>query len=73
MARLASFRIEVTGLVLEERHQTGILRAVNACVVHNTLLGEPNIEIAVNTAACAEHQPLASLATNNEADVGAWI
>src|ERR1700738_4263644 len=27
-ARLASFRIEITGPVLEERHQAGMLRAV---------------------------------------------
>lgn len=60
-ARLASFRIEVTGPVLEERHQAGILRAVKACLIHNTLLGEPNIEIAVNTGAGAEVQPQASL------------
>src|ERR1700680_1879429 len=48
-ARLASFRIEVTGPVLEERHQAGMLRAVKACLIHNTLLGEPRIEIALNS------------------------
>jgi putative redox protein len=47
-ARLASFKIEVSGPVLEERHQEGMLRAVKACLIHNTLLSEPSIEIAVN-------------------------
>src|SRR5579864_4985135 len=53
-ARLASFRIEVTGGALEERHQAGILRAVKACLIHNTLLGEPSIEIALNAGKLAE-------------------
>ena len=53
-ARLASFRIEVTGPVLEERHQAGMLRAVKACLIHNTLLGEPRIEIALNSETFAE-------------------
>lgn len=49
-ARLASFRIDVTIPELEERHQSGVLRAVKACLIHNTLLGQPNIEIALSTA-----------------------
>ena len=53
-ARLASFRIEVMGPVLEERHQAGMLRAVKACLIHNTLLGEPSIEIAVNIGTLAQ-------------------
>lgn len=48
-ARLGSFRIEVTAPGLEERHQAGILRAAKACLIHNTLLGQPSIEIVVNT------------------------
>lgn len=48
-ARLASFRIEVTVPQLEERHEAGILRAVKACLVHNTLLHAPAIEIALET------------------------
>ena len=47
-ARLASFEIEVTIHGLDERHQTGVLRAVKACLIHNTLLGGPSIEITVN-------------------------
>ena len=46
-ARLASFLIEVSAPGLDDRHQTGILRAVKACLIHNTLLGHPAIEIAV--------------------------
>ena len=53
-ARLASFRIEVTVSGLDERHQAGILRAVKACLIHNTLLGLPHIEIAVNQPALAQ-------------------
>ncbi len=49
-ARLAAFHIEVTAPGLAERHQDGILRAVKACLIHNTLLGGPSIEVAVNAA-----------------------
>ncbi|HKV40328.1 MAG TPA: OsmC family protein [Blastocatellia bacterium] len=52
-ARLASFRIEVTAYGLDEKHQNGILRAVKTCMVHNTLLGSPTIEVHVNAAALA--------------------
>jgi len=47
-ARLASFQIEVTVPGLDEHHEAGVLRAVQACLIHKTLLGTPNIEIAVN-------------------------
>jgi uncharacterized OsmC-like protein len=49
-ARLSSFRIEVTAPGLDERHQAGILRAAKACLIHNTLLSQPSIEIVVNAA-----------------------
>jgi uncharacterized OsmC-like protein len=52
-ARLASFEIEVTALGLDERHQAGILRAVKACLIHNTLLGAPSIEVVVSAAVLA--------------------
>jgi len=52
-ARVASFEIEVTALGLDERHQAGIVRAVNACLIHNTLSGQPSIGITVNTGALA--------------------
>ncbi len=45
-ARLASFRIEVSVPGLEdERHRAGVLRAVKSCLIHNTLLNAPSIEI----------------------------
>jgi uncharacterized OsmC-like protein len=49
-ARLGSFRIEVTvpGLV-DERHREGVLRAVKSCLIHNTLMHPPAIEIALET------------------------
>ena len=49
-ARLSSFRIEVTTASLDERHQAGVLRSVKSCLIHNTLLGAPKIEIALNSA-----------------------
>jgi putative redox protein len=49
-SRLSSFRIEVTAPGVDERHQLGILRAAKACLIHNTLLGQPSIDIVVNTA-----------------------
>lgn len=50
-ARLASFQIEVTAPGLDERHEAGILRAVKACLIHNTLLGSPRIDVRLNAAA----------------------
>jgi uncharacterized OsmC-like protein len=47
--RLGSFRIEVLAPGLDEQHRTGVLRAVKACLIHNTLLTPPNIEVDVGT------------------------
>jgi len=52
-ARLGVFLIEVDAPPLEdqglaERHQAGLLRAVKTCLIHNTLLAAPRIEVAVN-------------------------
>ena len=52
-ARLASFQIEVIVPGLDDRHQEDILRAAKACLIHNTLLGAPSIEVSVNTAMLA--------------------
>ncbi len=52
-ARLASFRIEVTVPALDDRHQAGILRAVKSCLIHNTLLGGPSIEVSINAGVLA--------------------
>lgn len=47
-ARLAKFQIEVLAPGLDERHKAGILRAAQACLIHNTLLAHPSIEVVVN-------------------------
>jgi len=49
-ARLGTFRIEVTAPGLDERHEAGMLRAVQACLIHNTLLNAPAIETVVRSA-----------------------
>ena len=53
-ARLASFRIQVLTPGLDEKYEAGVLRAVKACLIHSTLLGQPTIEVAVNDAIPAE-------------------
>ena len=48
-ARLGSFRIAVVVPNLEAKHQEGVLRAVKACLVHNTLLHPPSIETVIQS------------------------
>ncbi len=48
-ARLATFRIEVTAPGLDPQHEAGLMRAVHACLIHNTLMRPPAIEIALET------------------------
>jgi putative redox protein len=48
-ARLGSFRIEVHAPGLEEQHRTGVMRAVKACLIHNTLLAPPSIDIEIDS------------------------
>lgn len=50
-ARLGQFRIEVFVPGLDAHHEAGILRAVKACLIHNTLLHAPAIETVVRTTA----------------------
>jgi putative redox protein len=50
-ARLASFHIEVLAPSLDARHEAGLFRAVEKCLIHNTLLHTPAIEIAVHSGA----------------------
>lgn len=51
-ARLSAFRIVISVPGLEdERHREGVLRAVQACLVHNTLQSAPEVEIALEPAA----------------------
>jgi uncharacterized OsmC-like protein len=47
--RLGSFRIQVLAPGLDEQHRTGVLRAAKACLIHNTLVTPPNIEVEVDT------------------------
>jgi len=47
-ARLERFQIEVTAPDLGPQHQAGLLRAVKACLIHNTLLNTPAIDIVLN-------------------------
>jgi putative redox protein len=54
-ARLSAFRIEISLPGLEdERHREGVLRAAQACLIHNTLLHTPAVQIALAPAAEAE-------------------
>ena len=50
-ARLASFAIEVDAPDVDPKHHDGLLRAVKACLIHNTLSSTPSIDLKVNTAA----------------------
>ena len=47
-ARLGAFRIEITAPGLDERHRTGVLRAAKSCLIHNTLLGQPKVDVVVH-------------------------
>ena len=53
-ARLASFQIEirVPGLA-DVKHQEGVLRAAKSCLIHNTLLQSPRIEMTLDTTMAA--------------------
>ncbi|HVO99278.1 MAG TPA: OsmC family protein [Bryobacteraceae bacterium] len=44
-ARLTSFQIHVCTPQLEERHRIGVVRAVKTCLVHNTLLYSPTVDV----------------------------
>ena len=47
-ARLSSFRVEVQlPAALDDRHREGVLRAMHSCLIHNTLLNPPTIELDV--------------------------
>jgi len=52
-ARLGTFRIEVAVPGLDAHHEAGVLRAVKACLIHNTLLNAPAIETVVTAAVAA--------------------
>jgi putative redox protein len=46
-ARLASFRIDVDAPGVGDKHIQGLLRAVKACLIHNTLTTPPAIRVEV--------------------------
>ena len=50
-ARLSSFRIEIEAPELDEHRREGLMRAVKACLIHNTLLAQPAIDIVLNSPA----------------------
>lgn len=52
--RLGAFRIDITAPGAQDpRHLEGVLRAAKSCLIHNTLLHPPAIEMAVNAPAPA--------------------
>ena len=46
-ARLESFRIDVDAPAIGDKHLQGLLRAVKACLIHNTLTTAPAIHVEV--------------------------
>ena len=48
-ARIGSFLVDVSVPGLEEPHRAGVMRAVKACLIHNTLATPPRIEIEVSS------------------------
>jgi putative redox protein len=53
-ARIGSFRVEVSVPGLDQRHEEGVHRAVKACLIHNTLLHAPSVEMVVRSGQPAE-------------------
>ena len=53
-ARLAEFRIEVLAPEVPEEHEAGLLRAVDTCLIRNTLLNPPSVETVVRVAAAVK-------------------
>lgn len=50
-ARLASFILEVEAPLVDVKHHDGLMRAVKACLIHNTLSQAPRIDLHIHTAA----------------------
>lgn len=49
-ARIGSFHVEISAPGIDEPHLTGVLRAAKACLIHNTLLTPPHIELEIHAA-----------------------
>lgn len=48
-ARLGRFTIDVDAPGVDQKHEAGLLRAAKACLIHNTLLHQPSIDVVVHT------------------------
>ena len=60
-ARVDNFRIEIdTPLELTDQHRAGVERAVHHCLIHNTLLHPPVIELDIHGSSPAGHLPVAA-------------
>lgn len=58
-ARIASLRIDVVAPGLTQRHRDGLLRAVDACLITNTLHTPPRLEVhVVASTEAVEHEEL---------------
>jgi len=56
--RIVSLDIDVTVPGLSDRYREGLLRAVNLCLIKNTLLALPAIEVRLTTSSeSLEHVP----------------
>jgi uncharacterized OsmC-like protein len=56
-ARLGNFRVHVVSPVSLTKEQTdGLMRSVHACLVHNTLLNPPQIEVELAIAEASVEQ-----------------
>lgn len=56
-ARIAAMQVEIIAPGLNQRHRDGVLRAVNYCLIKNTLLVPPQIEVKVKASEkVAEHE-----------------
>ena len=54
-ARLGEFMIEIDLPVeVSEEHKQGVERSVHHCLIHNTLLNPPQIELAIKSVAPSE-------------------
>lgn len=52
-ARIVSLELEVVAPGLNHRHRDGVLRAVNACLLTNTLIVPPHIETTIRSSSPA--------------------
>src|SRR6516164_11799625 len=52
-ARLGRFHLDVSAPALDPQHEAGLMRAVKSCLIHNTLLRSPEVEIALRAHADA--------------------